>query len=80
MSEQPVASNGDEEFDPGAANRGQRATILPTGEVRGSGAGAGGGAPEDFDSDPQAGSGQIDLPHGGPRPATGGDAPSHGSR
>jgi hypothetical protein len=68
------------EFDPGASNRGKRAAILPTGEVIGSGAGAGGGAPEDFDSDPQAGSGQVDMPRDGSRPSKGGDAPSHGSR
>ena len=70
----------DDQFDPGAKNRGQRAHIGANGEAMGSGAGAGGGAAEDFDSDAQAGSGSADMPHAEKRPDSGADAPSHGSR
>ncbi len=41
-------------------NRGHRAPPQGNGEVTGSGAGAGvGGSPEDFDSDPNAGGGEL---------------------
>ena len=65
--------------DPGAANRGRRAS-KGSGPVSGSGAGAGGkGNAEDYDSDPQAGSGDAPTPTDrGPR--TGADAPIGGSR
>ncbi len=71
----------DTKGDPGAAERGRRASVHPDGEVHGSGAGAGGGGtPEDFDSDPAAGD-EGDLEPRRPAPAgTGADAPSHGSR
>lgn len=62
-------------------NRGRKAPREGSGAVVGSGAGAGGGGgEEDFDSDPQAGGGNIDTKRDGPRPGRGGDAPSHGSR
>ncbi|TZG25779.1 hypothetical protein [Sphingomonas montanisoli] len=66
--------------DAGADNRGRRAPQSGSGEVKGSGAGAGGGGnPEEFDSDAQAGGGKI--PAAKPEaPATGADAPVHGSR
>ncbi|WP_133175390.1 hypothetical protein [Sphingomonas oleivorans] len=68
------------EIDPGATNRGQWPGEVG-GMVTGSGAGAGGGgAPEDYDEDPAAGGGKVELvsaPHG---PMTGADAPEHGSR
>ena len=71
----------DKNGDPGAAERGHRASVRPDGEVHGSGAGAGGGGtPEDFDSDPAAGD-EGDLEPRRPPPAgTGADAPSHNSR
>lgn len=71
----------DPKGDPGAAERGHRASVHPDGEVHGSGAGAGGGGtPEDFDSDPAAGD-EGDLEPRRPPPAgTGADAPSHGGR
>jgi hypothetical protein len=71
----------DTKNDPGAAERGHRASVRPDGEVHGSGAGAGGGGtPEDFDSDPAAGD-EGDLEPRRPPPAgTGADAPSHNSR
>ncbi len=67
--------------DPGGAERGHRASVAKDGSVHGSGAGAGGGGtPEDFDSD-AAGGDTGDLePRQPPRPGTGADAPSHGSR
>ena len=80
MSKMKEPREQEEVFDPGEANRGKRAAILPTGEVTGSGAGAGGGAAEDFDSDPQAGSGNVDTANEAPRSRRGGDAPAHGSR
>jgi hypothetical protein len=71
----------DPDGDPGAAERGRRAVVLPDGEVHGSGAGAGGGGtPEDFDWDPMSGA-EGDLEPRRPAPAgTGADAPSHNSR
>lgn len=71
----------DRNKDPGAAERGHRASVHPDGEVHGSGAGAGGGGtPEDFDSDPVAGD-EGDLePRRPPPVGTGADAPSHNSR
>jgi hypothetical protein len=65
--------------DPGADNRGRRAS-KGSGPVSGSGAGAGGkGNAEDYDSDPQAGGGDapIRTDHG---PKSGADAPIGGSR
>lgn len=57
--------------DPGAAERGHRASVRKDGEVHGSGAGAGGGGtPEDFDSDPMAGS-EGDLEPRKPHPPGG---------
>jgi len=67
--------------DEGADNRGKRATITPDGNVHGSGSGTGGGgAPEDFDSDSASGAGGDIEPRSPPKPGTGADAPSHGSR
>jgi hypothetical protein len=67
--------------DPGAANRGTPAFVAPDGSVRGSGAGAGGGgSPEDIDADSAGGGGADEEPRVSPKPATGADAPSHGSR
>lgn len=67
--------------DPGAAERGHRATVRPNGEVHGSGAGdGGGGTPEDFDWDAASG-GKGDLePRNPPPPGKGGDAPVQNSR
>lgn len=36
--------------------------------------------PRDYDSDPQNGDSRLPQPREGEPPATGGDAPSHGSR
>ena len=74
-------AGADTKSDPGAAERGHRASVHPDGEVHGSGAGAGGGGtPEDFDSDPVAGD-EGDLEPRRPAPAgTGGDAPTHNSQ
>lgn len=70
-------ANADAEAE---ANRGQRAST-GSGPVTGSGAGAGGGGnPEDYDDDPQAGGGSLDQRSASPKPRTGADAPSHGSR
>lgn len=60
---------------PGERDRGRRATFdKKTGEVHGSGAGAGGGNPgEDYDSDGQAGGGQLptgSADRGHPPPAS----------
>ena len=55
----------------------------PTGQA---GTGQSGGtpknpaAPEDYDTDPQAGGGKLDQVRADDAPADGGDAPSHGSR
>lgn len=64
---------------PAEENRGRKAPRDGSGAVIGSGAGAGGGD-EGFDSDPQAGGGNMDMERDGPRPDKGGDGPSHGSR
>jgi hypothetical protein len=74
-------TKGDPGGDPGAAERGRRATIHPDGEVHGSGAGAGGGGtPEDFDWDAASGA-AGDLEPRKPTPVHhGGDAPAHNSR
>jgi hypothetical protein len=62
-------------------NRGQRAPRSGSGGVVGSGASAGGkGGPEDYDSDPQAGGGKVEIRHPDTAPSHGGDAPKHGSR
>lgn len=64
----------------GRDNRGHRAAVTRNGEVVGSGAASGGGgAPEDFDSDPQAGGGRIAMRHGRAKPDVGADASQHGS-
>jgi len=74
-------SGPDDKGDPGAAERGHRASVRKDGEVHGSGAGSGGGGtPEDFDSDPVAGDGGDVEPRRPPPAGTGGDALSHGSR
>lgn len=67
--------------DPGAAERGARASVDPSGAVHGAGAGAGGGGtPEDFDADSASGGGG-DVEPRRPTPVnTGADASSHGSR
>ncbi len=65
----------------GRDNRGKPAGSKPNGEAIGSGSGAGGGgAPEDMDADSASGGGGNAMPRAGNPPATGGDAPSHGSR
>ena len=57
--------------DPGAAERGHRASVRKDGEVHGSGADAGGGGtPEDFDTDPMAG-GEGDVEPRKPHPPSG---------
>lgn len=67
--------------DPGVANRGEPASVAPDGSVRGSGAGAGGGgAPEEIDADSAGGGAADEEPRVPTKPATGADAPSHGSR
>jgi hypothetical protein len=67
--------------DPGAAERGHRASVHGDGEVHGSGAGAGGGGtPEDFDSDAASGDAGDLQPGWPPAADKGGDAPSHNSR
>ena len=74
-------ADADTKSDPGAAERGHRASVHKDGEVHGSGAGAGGGGtPEDFDSDPVAGDGGDVEPRRTPPAGTCADAPSHGSR
>lgn len=66
-----------DEHDP---NRGKLPPREMSGTVTGSGAGAGGGGgPEDYDSDPENGGGRVAVPPH-EEPATGADAPSHGSR
>jgi len=79
--EQWTPQAGTRKSDPEAeANRGARPST-GSGAVRGSGAGAGGGGgAEDYDADPQAGGGSLDMNSAAPKPETGGDAPSHGSR
>lgn len=58
----------DKAGDPGAAERGRRASVRTNGEVHGGGAGAGGGGtPEDFDADAASG-GEGDLEPRRPRP------------
>jgi len=70
----------DRRADPGAAERGRPGRIAPDGSVHGSGSGAGGGGtPEDFDSDSAAGAGG-DVEPRVLAPATGADAPNHGSQ
>jgi len=67
--------------DPAVSERGRPATVLPSGEVHGSGAGAGGGGtPEDFDSDPAAGDEGDLQPRVTPPEGEGGDAPTHNSQ
>jgi hypothetical protein len=64
-------AEGKDKADPGAAERGHRASVRKDGEVHGSGAGAGGGGtPEDFDSDPMAGD-EGDLEPRKPHPPGG---------
>ncbi len=71
----------DTQGDPGAAERGHRASVRKDGEVHGSGSGAGGGGtPEDIDSDPASGGGADIEPRRAPPSETGADAPSHGGR
>ena len=71
----------DNKGDPGAAERGRRASIGQNGEVHGSGAGTGGGGtPEDFDSDPVGGGGGDLEPRRRVPMREGGDAPVHNSR
>lgn len=68
-------------LDPGAAERGRRASVAPSGAVHGAGAGAGGGGtPEDIDSDAASGdTGDIEPRKGAPV-VGGGDASTHNSR
>ena len=62
-------------------NRGMRAPQEGSGVVIGSGAAAGGGGgAEDFDVDPQAGSGALSIKHGDSHPKHGADASVSGSR
>lgn len=62
------------------ANRGSRPST-GSGEVHGSGSAAGGGGtPEDYDRDPQGGSGSIQQKPMRPAPDTNADAPIGGSR
>lgn len=67
--------------DPGAAERGRRATVARDGTVRGSGSGAGGGGSgEDLDWDSASG-GEGDLEPRDPPPlGDHADAQNHGSR
>lgn len=66
-------------IDP-ALNRGRRRSS-GSGEVYGSGSGAGGGGtPEDYDDDPQGGSGGLQQKPVRDAPATKADAPVGGSR
>jgi hypothetical protein len=61
----------DEAGDPGAVERGHRATVTESGEVHGSGSGTGGGGtPEDFDWDAASGA-EGDLEPRKPHPASG---------
>lgn len=66
--------------DLGDPNRGKLPPREMSGDAIGSGAGAGGGGgSEDFDGDPENGGGRVAIPvHD--TPATGADAPKHGSR
>lgn len=76
MSEQPPQS-----VEPGAAERGRRASVAPDGGVHGSGAGAGGGGgAEDIDADSAGGGGRDEQPRIAGEPDSGGDAPSHDTR
>ncbi len=63
-----------------SSDRGKRPSS-GSGAVKGSGAGAGGGSgTEDYDSDPQGGSGEAGIRPARNTPHRGADAPNHGSR